>query len=129
MSVRGRGIFAGTWPGTAVFVAEDAGDVVGFASLGACRDDEGVGELFAIYVLPRRWGTGAGRALLERGEEFLRGAGFTQAILWVLEGNDRAERFYRAAGWEHDGGRKIESFQGAELTEIRYRKPLQRRAA
>jgi hypothetical protein len=29
-----------------------------------------------------------------------------------------------AAGWSHDGGRKVEAFQGADVAEIRYRKPL-----
>ena len=53
----------------------------------------------------------------------MRAAGFTQAILWVMEGNERAERFYRAAGWEQDG-RKVDNFQGAEVAELRYRKAL-----
>jgi hypothetical protein len=45
-------------------------------------------------------------------------------MLWVLEGTARAERFYALAGWTHDGGRKLEEFQGAEVIELRYRKPL-----
>ena len=81
------------------------------------------GELYAIYVLPTSWGTGAGRALIQRTEESLRSAGFGEAILWVLEGNERAERFYRAAGWEQDG-RKVDQFQGAAVSELRYRKRL-----
>jgi GNAT superfamily N-acetyltransferase len=115
-------------PGNAVFVAEAAGDVVGFASVGAWREDgetsEGVGELFAIYVVPEHWGTGAGRALIARAEASLRESGFTQAGLWVLEGNARAERFYRAAGWVPDGRSKVEEFQGATVVEICYRKDL-----
>ena len=54
----------------------------------------------------------------------MRSAGFGEAILWVLEGNERGERFYRAAGWEHDGGSKLDKFQGATVTELRYRKRL-----
>ena len=119
-----RSYFDAPWPGSAVFVAQAEGAVVGFANLGACRDEEGSGELFAIYVRPDRWSTGAGRALIERGEEFLRGGGYREAVLWVLEGNERAERFYRAAGWVHDGGRKVEEFAGAVIAELRYRKPL-----
>ena len=112
-------------PRSNVFVAETDGAIVGFANVGAARDEpDSVGELYAIYVDPRRWGTGAGRALIEHAEESLRASGFAEAVLWVLEGNERAERFYRAAGWAHDGGRKVEEFQGAELTEVRYRKPL-----
>jgi GNAT superfamily N-acetyltransferase len=111
-------------PGSATFVADADGGIVGFASLGAAREEDGVGELYAIYVASGSWGTGAGRALIERAEEALRRSGFGEAMLWVLEGNERAERFYRAAGWEHDGGRKTDDFQGAEVTELRYRKPL-----
>ena len=112
-------------PGSATFVCEDADDVVGFATVGASRDEaaEDEGELYAIYVLPSSWGTGAGRALIERAEESLRSSGFRRALLWVLEGNERAERFYRAAGWERDG-RKVDDFQGATVTELRYRKRL-----
>ena len=81
------------------------------------------GELYAIYLHPRRWDSGIGRALLERAEESMRSSGFTRAILWVMEGNERGERFYRAAGWEHDG-RKLDTFQGAEVAELRYCKAL-----
>jgi ribosomal protein S18 acetylase RimI-like enzyme len=111
--------------GTATFVVEDGGEVVGFASVGASTD-EGAGqegELYAIYLHPTRWGRGIGRALLQRAEESMRSSGFRGAILWVLEGNDRASRFYRAAGWQEDGS-KIDEFQGATVTEVRYRKRL-----
>jgi ribosomal protein S18 acetylase RimI-like enzyme len=111
-------------PRAATFVAELDGDVVGFAGVGASREEEGVGELYTIYVDPARWGTGAGRVLIAHAEGSLAASGFAEAMLWVLEGNDRAERFYRAAGWSRDGGRKVEQFQGAEIVEVRYRKPL-----
>ena len=112
-------------PGSATFVAELDGEVVGFASVGRSRDDEAApeGELYAIYLHPSRWDRGIGRALLERAEESMRAFGFERAILWVMEGNERGERFYRAAGWECDG-RKLELFQGAEVAELRYRKAL-----
>jgi GNAT superfamily N-acetyltransferase len=120
-----REVFEREWPpASAVFVAEFEGAVIGFAGVGESREEEGVGELFTIYVEPGRWGTGAGRALIERAEESLAGSGFDEALLWVLEGNERAERFYRAAGWTRDGGQKVEEFQGAALTEVRYRKRL-----
>ena len=54
----------------------------------------------------------------------MRSSGFREAVLWVLEGNERGERFYRAAGWAHDGGSKVDQFQGAAVTELRYRKRL-----
>ena len=113
-------------PGSATFVVEDGGEVVGFASVGAAREGEAEqeAELYAIYLHPSCWGRGIGRALLQRAEESMRSSGFREAVLWVLEGNERGERFYRAAGWEHDGGSKLDEFQGAAVTELRYRKRL-----
>ena len=112
-------------PGGATFVVEDAGEVVGFASVGPSRDEdaEQEAELYAIYLHPSRWGSGIGRALLQRAEESMRSSGFRRALLWVLAGNERAIRFYEAAGWEHDG-RKLDEFQGATVTELGYRKAL-----
>jgi len=108
-------------PGSATFVALAGHEVVGFATVGGSRSEDDAGELYAIYVHPSRWGFGAGRALIERAEQSLRESGFRQALLWVLEGNERAERFYEAAGWERDG-EKVDDFQGATVTESRYRK-------
>jgi ribosomal protein S18 acetylase RimI-like enzyme len=118
-----EGLAREPWPGSATFVAEIHGEVVGFASVGVCRDEEDVGELYAIYLHPTYWDKGIGRALLERAEESMRSTGFEQARLWVLEGNERGEHFYRAAGWERDG-RKVDTFQGAQVAEVRYRKDL-----
>lgn len=111
-------------PGSAVFVADLDGAVVGFVSVGAWEaGEEGVGELFAIYVSPAYWSTGAGRALMERAEVSMHESGFSEGRLWVIEGNERAERFYRAAGWS-PGERKIDTFQGAEVRVVRYSKAL-----
>jgi ribosomal protein S18 acetylase RimI-like enzyme len=110
-------------PGSATFVAVAAEEIVGFTTVGASYSEQGTGELYAIYVDPSSWGTGAGRALIERAEASLRESGFPKALLWVLAGNERAERFYRAAGWERDGERE-DDFQGATVTELRYRKSL-----
>ena len=110
-------------PRRANFVVEESGEVIGFASVGPSGDAPGDGELFAIYLHTSRWGSGIGRALLERAEDALRAFGFRAAILYVLEGNERAARFYRTAGWEEDGG-KVDEFQGATVTEARYRKRL-----
>lgn len=60
----------------------------------------------------------------DRGEtavDSLRALGMRGAILWVLESNARARRFYERAGWRPDGGTKIESRGEIELHEVRYR--------
>ena len=110
-------------PGWSTFVALDEGRVVGFASVGPSRDEAGMGELFAIYVDPDAWSTGAGRALIERAEEQLR-AEYDAAYLWVLDDNPRARAFYERAGWTPDGERKAEERFGVRAPEVRYRKAL-----
>ena len=111
-------------PGSATFVAELQGEVVGFASVGRSRDEEAEneGELYAIYLLPSCWDRGIGRALIEQAEESMRASGSSGHPVGA-GGNERGERFYRAAGWNSDG-RKLDTFQGAEVAELRYRKAL-----
>jgi RimJ/RimL family protein N-acetyltransferase len=105
-------------------VAEVDGQIVGFVSVGSATDAGADGELYAIYVVPTHWGTGVGRALIEAGEERLRELGHHEAVLWVLEDNPRARRFYEAAGWTLDGARRPIEFFGVSVPEIRYAKTL-----
>ena len=46
--------------------------------------------------------------------------GFASAILWVFTANDRARRFYEAAGWRPDGTAQLLDFDGTAIEEIRY---------
>jgi GNAT superfamily N-acetyltransferase len=109
--------------GWSTFVAERDGEVIGFASVGPNRDDRGLGELYAIYVDPNDWSTGAGRALIAEAERQL-ATDYAEATLWVLESNPRARRFYEQSGWTEDGARKAEERWGVRAPEIRYRKRL-----
>lgn len=114
--------------GVRVLVAVERDDVVGFASVGNSRDDDAgpdVGELYAIYLHPEYWGHGVGRQLHARAVAGLREDGFRRTTLWVLEANDRARRFYAAAGWVADGARKVDSFGGSPpMAEVRYSREL-----
>ena len=110
-------------PGWRTYVVEDEGRVIGFASVGPSRDQQGIGELYAIYVEPDAWSTGAGRGLIAAAEAAL-ADNYREAHLWVLEENARARRFYELAGWQHDGVRKIETFLETEVAEVRYRKTV-----
>ena len=109
------------WSGV-VLVAEQDGEVVGFAALGASPNPEGAGELFAINVDPAHWGTGAGRALLEAAQDELARLGFAETVLWVLPGNARARRFYERAGWASDGTEQTVDAFGVTVSEVRYRR-------
>ncbi|MFL5798059.1 MAG: GNAT family N-acetyltransferase [Actinomycetota bacterium] len=107
-----------------VYLAERGGRVVGFVSCGPARelnaDDESTGEVYAIYQEPDVAGTGVGRALFRRAVEDLWNRGFDRAVLWVLETNALARRFYEREGWHTDGATKTENFQGFALHELRY---------
>src|SRR5262245_44745029 len=107
------------------WVAE-AGDgrIAGFAISGPERAESpasGCAEIYAIYVAPDRIGSGVGRALFEWAVGDLRVRGYVDVVLWVLDTNARARRFYEAAGMAADGGTKRATFGEVELTEVRYR--------
>jgi GNAT superfamily N-acetyltransferase len=104
-------------------LVEEGERIVGFSSLG-CSEDPSIGEVYAIYLHPDHWGQGLGRELMEVTEARLKTMGFEEALLWVLEGNGLARRFYQAAGWLPDGGIKIEPIGGIDANEVRYRKRL-----
>jgi len=111
------------------WVAEETetGAVVGFEHSGAARDDDApgnAGEVYLIYVVKECWSRGLGRELMEHAERDLRQLGYETALLWVLEGNDRARAFYERHGWQPDGAREPREFGGVELVEVRYRKTL-----
>jgi GNAT superfamily N-acetyltransferase len=108
----------------ATIVAVGQGAICGFATTGPAReaDVRGSGELYALYVDPARWGEGVGRALMAAAREHLAHAGFTEAVLWVLVGNERAERFYRIDAWVPDGSRRNTEVWGAAADEVRYRR-------
>lgn len=101
------------------------GAILGWAAFGPATstDPEGTapdeGELYALYARPDVIGTGVGRALLT---EVLRRAPYPAVRLWVVEGNDRARRFYERAGFGPDGGVLVEYADGSPVPELRYRR-------
>jgi GNAT superfamily N-acetyltransferase len=81
-----------------VFVAEDAGVIVGFATV-VPRPD-GNAELDALFVEPNLWKRGVGRVLVDQ----CAGVARTRAsrILHVV-GNPHAEGFYTSCGFRTTG--------------------------
>ncbi len=108
--------------------------LVGFAAFGPERDEgyqlgqpqleppeHGRGELYAIYVLPGHWNTGAGHALLDGVLSLAAGQEYNDVSLWVLEANARARRFYEKAGFRLTGESGVlGGLRG--LTQVRYRR-------
>jgi hypothetical protein len=62
---------------------------------------------------------------MEAALEALRRFGYCDALLWVLEGNERAQRFYAGGGWDADGATKRDEHLGFPMDEVRYRIDLQ----
>jgi GNAT superfamily N-acetyltransferase len=108
-------------------VAEWDGEVVGWACHGPYRDGEvrsPEAELYALYVDPRRYGTGIGHALLLEALWNRTTVGHDRMYLWVLKGNSRARRFYERAGFEADGPEEPFEADGVPVPEVRYARPL-----
>jgi ribosomal protein S18 acetylase RimI-like enzyme len=103
--------------------SESTSELAGWVSFGGCRDSDkpvSAGELWAIYVSPRYWSCGVGRALWLTARNRLVELRFTEVTAWCLAGNDRAERFYRAAGFLPTNAIIKATFANVILDEIRY---------
>jgi len=123
-----------------IWVAEVAGATIGFVSCGPPRDEDlqvrdyasdrqserlkRSLEIYAIYVDPASWRSGAGRALLETATTHLHARGATTLVLWVLEQNANGRAFYEAMGWRPDGRRQMLDLGGFTVPEVRYRLAL-----
>lgn len=110
-------------PSPSNYVAAVDGQVVGFACVGVFRkevDNPLARELWAMYVHPDHWSTGAGYALMNATMDHFAEQDAQTAYLWVLEDNDRARRFYERQGWSADDVTEIESIGGADIVERRY---------
>jgi GNAT superfamily N-acetyltransferase len=107
-------------------VAAEGGLIHGFVTTAPSRDlslpDHG--ELYALYVEPDQWGRGIGVALVAAARAHLVQAGFRNAMLWVLAGNVRAERFYQRDGWAADGVRRTDTVWNVKVDELRYLREL-----
>jgi ribosomal protein S18 acetylase RimI-like enzyme len=100
--------------------------IAGFVTFGASRDQDarGLGEVYALYVDPDSLRGGIGRMLMAEARLRLVEDGFTEAILWVLQGNDRARSFYESEGWSPDGTSRVEQPYDIVSTVDRFRRRL-----
>ncbi|HEX8712693.1 MAG TPA: GNAT family N-acetyltransferase [Terracidiphilus sp.] len=119
--------FASVDPATPkTIVAIDGDAILGFATTSPSRDEDlpGDGELCALYVDPDCWDRGVGTLLIAEARRRLLDQGFSHALLWVLAGNDRADRFYRRDQWLPDGKSRGASMWGISIEEVRYQRAL-----
>lgn len=95
---------------------------MGLLILGKSQDidaDESVGEVCAIYLLPKFWGQGYGKQLMDFAIDRLKALSYSTITLWVLEKNIRARAFYEKYGFVFDGT-KEERDMGEPMTVLRY---------
>ena len=87
-----------------VYVAEDdEGELFGIASGGPRRTDDPAdvpyaGELYVLHVLRSGQRHGVGRALVRAVAQRLADADMQGMLVWMLQGNMGARRFYEALG-------------------------------
>ena len=106
------------------WLLEEDGETRGFVTCGPAADGtlpDGAGQLFALYQDAQWAGTGVGKALLTHATHDLLSHGFRFAVLWALETNARARRFYERAGWTPDGARNENNYADHTRHEVRYR--------
>lgn len=97
------------------------GDIVGFANAGPSRrqGQPRVGELYEIYILDRAKRYGLGRELFEVVTEWCRSRHMATVVIWVLEANQHARRFYEAMGGQISG-RAHTTVRGFGVVEVSY---------
>ena len=99
-----------------ILVAKDGERVVGFVGYGNHGESEpDVGEVFALYILSEYYGTGLGRRLMDAALEQLP---YPKIVLWMVDGNGRAMRFYEKYGFHPTGREKHVSSIGADGVEL-----------
>ena len=104
--------------GVPSLIAKDGDRVVGFADYGPYRGEDlpDAGEVYAIYILKDYYDRGVGYALMSKALEALKDC--SRVVVWVLEGNERAIRFYEKVGFRFDGKKQVLNL-GTPVTDAR----------
>jgi len=103
------------------YVAEKDDEIIGCIVLSECRNEDksNAGEVLAIYLFEEYWDKGYGRKMMEHAINVFRRIGYEETVVWVLEENLKARRFYEKLGFTFDGT-KTELEKGKVLSVIRY---------
>lgn len=107
--------------GAHVLVINFNGMIVGYATLGInrARTLPHDGEIYEIYMMPEYQGIGLGKQLFQNARRTLINYGLKTSLLWVLEENEPACRFYAALGGKIVA-RSNETFGNRNLVKLAY---------
>ena len=110
---RARGHVSNPW--AFLFVADDAGEVVGMAlgvqglfNDGAGPPVKGLCHVSMVFVAPDYWGRGIGGRLVDALLKDARLRDYDRAQLWTHSDNARARRLYEGRGFRASGREKEE---------------------
>lgn len=81
-----------------LFVLERDGAVAGLAACRPFPERENSALLDSLHVAPEAQGSGWGRKLIARAARWARESGFQELVIFVVQGNRRAEQLYRSMG-------------------------------
>ena len=121
-------IEAGQWagsihkPGMKSLVLIERGRIIGTASFCKSRWEkyDDYGEVVSIYFLPDYIGKGYGRLLLNKCIEELKQCGYKKVLLWVLEDNHSARKFYEKNGFICSEVFLNDNIGGKDVREVLY---------
>lgn len=105
----------------AVMVSEIGGSVVGYSTFGRNRskDIDCAGEIYELYLQPEYQGIGLGTRLFHASRATLVSHGLRECVVWALEDNDNAMRFYSGLGG-NDVAEGFEDFDGKRLKKVAF---------
>jgi len=115
-------ITSGQW-----VLAWSEGKPVGIVS-GIKVHETGIHELIAMWVEPGVRGAGVADALVEAVRTWAENLNARLLVLWVVEGNDRARKFYERLGFRATGERSLLPSNEA-LSEAKLALQIQKTAA
>ncbi len=107
--------------GTSVMVIDMGGLIAGYCTFGInrARALPQEGEIYELYIRPEYQGIGLGTLLFDAAQASLRNHGCDGLVVWALEDNAMAMRFY-----EGHGGRDIaqgfETFESKPLRKVAF---------
>jgi GNAT superfamily N-acetyltransferase len=102
-----------------ILVAEVAGVVAGYASLGynRARALPHEGEIYELYLRPEYQGIGLGYQLFHEARRMLKSLGCNGMVVWCLEDSEIAANFFRSNGGV-DAVEGMEDFDDVHLKKL-----------
>ena len=93
--------------------------MISFGNSRYIKVDDSTIEFWRVYLLPQYWGKGYASEMFNWAINEIQLKGYKKIILWVIEQNLRARKFYEKNQFHHDGT-TIQIKRGTPLTELLY---------